>query len=77
MQVKRHQITPDGNIAANFVLEARPVPAAADQHAFPDALRLLATWAVRAAQAETVHLDSSAHQSDECTPHPTTGEDVP
>jgi hypothetical protein len=63
--------------AASFQLEAEMVPVAGRWDAVAGALRLLVAWAVRAArtrQGNASALDSSAPQSDECTPDRTQGE---
>ena len=61
-----------GQASEPLALEVALVrPAKADQEAAANAVRLLAAWAVRAAQArqaQHVSLDSSRPASDECTP---------
>jgi hypothetical protein len=55
---KRHPAS--RNAGKDFTLEAEVLPATGlRQHALNDALRLLATWAVRAARAHAAKADST------------------
>ncbi len=74
---RRHPSSRDAGTAfelqAEVVLTTRP-----QQPAIQDALRLLATWSVRAARTHKLPqngLDCSSPGSDECTPNRSTGED--
>jgi hypothetical protein len=66
---RRHPADPEAGVG--FRLEAEMLPATGRQDTLHDALRLLTTWAVRAARAQAaaqVPLDCVRPGSDECTP---------
>jgi len=69
---------PGSERSQDFEIQAALTPATgSQQQAIHDALRLLATWAVRAARAQRKPqnvLDCSPPRSDECTPNQSTGD---
>jgi hypothetical protein len=69
---------PDRPVAKAFSLSTEKIPPTGQRRdTINDALRLLATWAVRAARAQAqVHLDFVPPESDECSPNPSPGDDV-